>query len=440
MSAQSQRVLTWLNDAYTMETDGATTLKQHAEAAGDYPSVQAKLQRHAEETRRHAERVKGCIQRRGGKPSAAREALGTALGTARGVATRAAKDTVVKNVLADYAAEHFEIACYKSLIAAAEKDGDAETARVCRDILREEEAMVASLEGEIDDVTEQFLVKRARSDKDSGARAARGGQSGGGGKTLLKGAQQNVLPIVGGLVASAGAGLLLTRVLSGGNQGSRGGNQDQDDDYGGYNSYRDLQTGADYTSRDADTYEPSSIRTSEGFSDEALQYGSQNDLQGDVRAADLQDTLQGGSDIQNDGPNLQGSSPDEVRGAGKTLLVSGGSPDTYSARASSAGVSGTDSSLSSLSAEATETSVGTSVAEDESSAKATANEVMSRLKQYRQVDRSDIEVTVEKNGRVTLKGTVDNEDIKRQAQEAVGDVLSVSELRNQLRVTGRKRS
>ena len=64
----------------------------------------------------------------------------------------------------------------------------------------------------------------------------------------------------------------------------------------------------------------------------------------------------------------------------------------------------------------------------------TADEIMARLKQHRQVDNSDIEVTVEKNGRVTLKGFVKNSNVKRQAEEAIADVLSVSEIRNQIKV------
>ena len=36
-----------------------------------------------------------------------------------------------------YVFEHLEIACYRSLIGAAEELGDAETAELCTEILRE---------------------------------------------------------------------------------------------------------------------------------------------------------------------------------------------------------------------------------------------------------------------------------------------------------------
>ena len=47
---QEQAVLSWLKDAHAMEEGGITTLENHAAAAQDYPSVQAKLHQHAEAT------------------------------------------------------------------------------------------------------------------------------------------------------------------------------------------------------------------------------------------------------------------------------------------------------------------------------------------------------------------------------------------------------
>ena len=207
-----KRVITWLTDAYGMETEGAKTLEQHADAAEGYADVQAKLRQHAKETRQHAEKLKGSLQRLGSQPSAAKEAVGTFMSTARGLATRAAKDTVVKNILADYASEHFEIICYRSLIAAAEEVEDQETARVCREILKEEESMVEFLDEQIAPVTKKFMNKEA-----SDAHGSKQGseQDADKQKGLVGGAKQNVPLIAGVLVAAGGAGLLLTQVLRG---------------------------------------------------------------------------------------------------------------------------------------------------------------------------------------------------------------------------------
>ncbi|MCH8056157.1 MAG: hypothetical protein IH857_08425 [Deltaproteobacteria bacterium] len=41
---QQKSVIDWLKDAHAMEAGGVVTLSDHAEAAGDYPEVRAKLE------------------------------------------------------------------------------------------------------------------------------------------------------------------------------------------------------------------------------------------------------------------------------------------------------------------------------------------------------------------------------------------------------------
>jgi hypothetical protein len=91
----------------------------HAEDAKDFPDVAAADRRHLEETRRHADLVRGCIERLGESPSTAKSLVGQMLAAGQSVATGAFRDEVVKNFLSDYAAQSFEIASYRALIAAA---------------------------------------------------------------------------------------------------------------------------------------------------------------------------------------------------------------------------------------------------------------------------------------------------------------------------------
>src|SRR5689334_12914341 len=99
--------------------------------------MQARIQQHLQETRRHADLVKGCIERLGGSTSALKSGMGKVSGFFQGVSTGMAKDEIVKNALADYASEHFEIASYTSLLAAALALGDQQQASVCQEILRD---------------------------------------------------------------------------------------------------------------------------------------------------------------------------------------------------------------------------------------------------------------------------------------------------------------
>ncbi len=156
-----EHLIDWLRSAHGMEMEALDILEKQAARLESYPEMQARVQQHAEETRRQAEQVAGCIERLGGDTSAVKDLTGKVMGTMAALTNSMAGDEVVKNALADYAFEHFEIACYRSLIAAAEAAGDTQTAEVCRQILREEEAMASWIGERIPDVTQKFLQRDA---------------------------------------------------------------------------------------------------------------------------------------------------------------------------------------------------------------------------------------------------------------------------------------
>ncbi|MBV9280198.1 MAG: DUF892 family protein [Chloroflexi bacterium] len=150
-------MMAWLNNAYSMEMGLVHTLQSHARDAEDFPQLQARIQQHVEETRRHADLVRGCIERRGGSTSALKRGMATVAGKAQGVATRPAQDRVVKNALADSSAEQLEIASYMALIAAAQDLGDQDTVAACRQILRDEEEMARFLDQNLPTVVTETM-------------------------------------------------------------------------------------------------------------------------------------------------------------------------------------------------------------------------------------------------------------------------------------------
>ena len=70
-------------------------------------------------------------------------------------------DEVLKNVIADYAFKHYQIACYKCLIAAAEEAGDPETKRVCEGILSTDQQLADRLLPYIPQVTHEYMRRDA---------------------------------------------------------------------------------------------------------------------------------------------------------------------------------------------------------------------------------------------------------------------------------------
>src|SRR5215211_8595030 len=155
--AHKELVIAWLNHAHARELGIAQVRERHAQEAKDHPHMQAALQRHLEQTRRHAELVKECVERMGGETSGVKTGMASVMGAVQGMTTNLAKDDLIKNTLHDYGTEHFEIACYTSLIAAAENLGDQETAQVCREILRDDQAMADFLFQQIPLATVEML-------------------------------------------------------------------------------------------------------------------------------------------------------------------------------------------------------------------------------------------------------------------------------------------
>lgn len=378
---QQQTVLSWLKDAHALEVGAIPTLTGHAEAAEHYPEVRAKLEAHAEATRRHAELIEGCITRLGGRPSALKEAVGGVLSSVAAVANLPAKDTVIKNALGDFAAENFEIISYRSLIAAAERLGDLQTADVCRQILRDEEEMSGWLGGHIATLTQAFLDGQSEEGQGSG---------------LLSSAQEKVTDMAqkgkdaassvdtktallasGAILAGAGAALLISQTLRGGSDRSR--------QEGEGESYRvpDEETGA--ASMEVPSSEEPEALVTEADATAAL---------GLDDAAAL---------MAADAPLLEPEPTEPVISYVETEIwlvpgpFSGIAPRSYT------------------------------------TGDAVGQEVALRLTQHGGVDAADIEITSE-GGEVLLEGTVDSDETKRLAEEAARSVAGVETVQNLLQV------
>ncbi|MBB6118601.1 DUF892 family protein [Nocardiopsis algeriensis] len=160
MSGKDQ-LIAWLNDAYAMEKSMEETLERHAKDAKGAPDVQTRIERHIEETRLQAEIVKGCIEGLGGKVSGTKSALAGFSGAVQGMMNKASSDTMVKNSLSDYAAEHFEIASYKALIEAARDLGEETVAQKLTQILHQEEEMARFLEQKLPSAVRGTLAEAA---------------------------------------------------------------------------------------------------------------------------------------------------------------------------------------------------------------------------------------------------------------------------------------
>lgn len=157
MNDPRSELVRWLHEAHTMERAVEEILVEHARDMGDLPEWLERIHQHVQETRRHARGIERCIGHVGGSTSDLKDLAGELMGRMQGLSTAMYGDQQVKNAVAEFVTEHLEIACYESIIAAAEEIGEEEVVRTCRQILREEEAMAEWIRTQLPEVTTHHL-------------------------------------------------------------------------------------------------------------------------------------------------------------------------------------------------------------------------------------------------------------------------------------------
>lgn len=137
-----ERLLAWLEDAYALEKAQVAILKDHAAAARSQPHVRRMQLDHRDRTKDHVKQVKECIELLGRKPSKKKGAAARIAAAVNSITTEPFDDEVVRNFIADFATENLEIASYEAIVVAARDAGHERIARICEDILEDEEEMV----------------------------------------------------------------------------------------------------------------------------------------------------------------------------------------------------------------------------------------------------------------------------------------------------------
>jgi ferritin-like metal-binding protein YciE len=153
-----ENLIDWLRDAHAMERAQEVSLKKQIENDELEPSLRQQLAMHLAETRSHAVALEGCLRSMGSDTSLLKTAIGSSVAMAQGLVTAFTPDERVKDFLATYTSEHFEIACYQALRTAAELLGERDVITVCESILPDEERMAEWLAANLPMVVRSYLV------------------------------------------------------------------------------------------------------------------------------------------------------------------------------------------------------------------------------------------------------------------------------------------
>jgi ferritin-like metal-binding protein YciE len=157
---QRDTLVTWLKDAYAMEQGIVEILERQMGQFEDMPDAQEKLLQHMELSKTQAERVRACVERLGEDVSHVKSGVANILGAVQGMSTVMAKDRMVKDAMASYAIEYFEIASYLAIATAAREMGHEDISNVCETIITEEQDMADWLEMQLPMVVRQHFISK----------------------------------------------------------------------------------------------------------------------------------------------------------------------------------------------------------------------------------------------------------------------------------------
>jgi ferritin-like metal-binding protein YciE len=146
------KLIQYLSEAYGKERELEVALQVDIAITTKSP-YSKRLQQHLRETKAHAKALDRRIKKLGGGGQTVASLVGKATAVAKGPlhAVRGAgqQEKMLKNAKTQFTAEQEEISTYLALEVFATKVGDSETAKLARDIRREEERMAKFLEAQI---------------------------------------------------------------------------------------------------------------------------------------------------------------------------------------------------------------------------------------------------------------------------------------------------
>lgn len=150
-----------LRNAHAMENQALSVLKPQIERLESYPEVKGMLQQHYQETETQIDRLAQIFQELGESPSGLKDTVLSAMGSMAAMGHALSSDEILKNSMANYMFEHFEIASYTSLIAMARFTGMASAVPLLEQNLAEERRFAQQLHDSLPSVTEKFMSRTA---------------------------------------------------------------------------------------------------------------------------------------------------------------------------------------------------------------------------------------------------------------------------------------
>lgn len=157
--------VTGLVNARALETQAIELLSRQAERVQSYPEVEEALRRHITESEAQRDRLDHILATLGTSNSSVKDFITGLMGNVAALSHAPMQDEILKNALANYAFEHFEIASYKALLTLADLAGDTLAPAALRQSLAEEERMAQWCADSLDPLVRKFATLKAQGEK-----------------------------------------------------------------------------------------------------------------------------------------------------------------------------------------------------------------------------------------------------------------------------------
>jgi ferritin-like metal-binding protein YciE len=152
--------ITGLRNAHAMEKQALSIMEPQVGRLESYPDVARRLEDHIRETHGQIDRLETILTGLGESASGLKDMALSVVGGMAAMGHTVAGDEILKNTLANFAFENYELAAYSSLITLAEAGGYADAKPALLKSLGEEQAMAEWIGSQVPNVTLRFISLR----------------------------------------------------------------------------------------------------------------------------------------------------------------------------------------------------------------------------------------------------------------------------------------
>lgn len=154
-----------LRNQHAVENQAIELLERQVGRLENYPEMEERMRRHIEESREQARRIEDLLSQFETSHSSVKDTMMSLVGNMAALGHSVAPDEVLKNSLANFAFEHYEIASYMSLLTLAELAGHGPSRAALQTSLDEEKQMAQWIADHLDPTVRRFVERSSAGEK-----------------------------------------------------------------------------------------------------------------------------------------------------------------------------------------------------------------------------------------------------------------------------------